>query len=114
IWEILPEAIKHCCFNEDGVAFYEFNQRDLFYAVRRLALERGAAEPKFSYFTTILTDYENEVGEIELITRDARGVFSAPGGELLRWAQRASQRTSVRRGSIPTSCLSRRKNSSPC
>jgi DNA topoisomerase VI subunit B len=82
IWEVIPEAIRHCCFNDEGVAFYEFNQRDLFYRVRKLVLERGGDEPKWSYFTTILTDYENEVGEIDLMTRPKISAFPVRRSEL--------------------------------
>jgi hypothetical protein len=34
--------------------------------------------PKYNYFSTVVTDYENEVGEIEGIYRDPRGIIYHP------------------------------------
>jgi DNA topoisomerase VI subunit B len=56
----------------------EFNQRSLYYVVRELLPGLTA-----SYFATLVTEFENEHGEIPLMFRTDRGVFYEPhGGEI--------------------------------
>jgi DNA topoisomerase VI subunit B len=78
IWDVLPEAAERC--REGG---YDVGQRSLYYRVRLLVKELGAVEPKWNYFCQVLTDYENEEGEIADLIRDTRGVYCEPhGGEM--------------------------------
>ena len=78
ILQVLPEAIKR-----SGEGGFEFSQRSLYYRVRILIKEIITAEPTYSYFSSVITDYENDQGEIEKLIRDSRGVFVEPhGGEL--------------------------------
>jgi hypothetical protein len=84
ILKAIPAAVDHCRNNENGIPFFEFNVRDLYYAVRNLVLALGVKEPAYGYFSSILTDFENEFGEIDKLNRDARGVFIEPhGGRLI-------------------------------
>jgi hypothetical protein len=83
-FEVLPEGIIRSREGEDGQR-YQFTQRSLFYRVRELIKQLlPGAELKYKYFTDLVTDYENEHDEIELMVRDSRGVFSEPhGGKLI-------------------------------
>ena len=53
---------------------YAFSQRQVYYAIRPL-LE---FEPKYGYFTELLTEYENEFGEVAGLYRDNRGALILP------------------------------------
>ena len=78
ILQVLPEAIER-----SGAGGYEFSQRSLYYRVRILIKAIIAADPTYNYFCSVLTDYENDTGEIEKLIRDTRGVYVEPhGGEL--------------------------------
>jgi hypothetical protein len=78
IWLTLPEAAER---SRDGG--YQFSQRSLYYRSRILVSELIGVEPSYSYFTSVITDYENLDGEIKDMIRDTRGVYVAPhGGQL--------------------------------
>ena len=80
ILQVLPEAIKR-----SGEGGFEFSQRSLYYRVRILIKEIITAEATYSYFCSVLTDYENDKGEIDKLIRDTRGVYVEPhGGELMQ------------------------------
>jgi hypothetical protein len=53
----------------------------LFYALRPIVMEATGAELKIDNFTNILTDYENEHGEIPLMYREPRGSITHPHRE---------------------------------
>ena len=61
-----------------GEEEYRFNARQLFYALRPIVMEATGAELKIDNFTNILTDYENEHGEIPLMYREPRGSITHP------------------------------------
>jgi DNA topoisomerase VI subunit B len=78
ILRVLPQAIER-----SGEGGYEFSQRSLYYRVRILIKAIITAEPTYNYFCSVLTDYENDNGEIEKLIRDTRGVYVEPhGGQL--------------------------------
>src|SRR5262249_50251672 len=52
---------------------YRFNQRQLFYVLRPIALEESGETLKIGNFNPIITDYEAEHGEIEGMYREPRG-----------------------------------------
>src|SRR4029077_1616275 len=80
IFRVLPEAIERSA--EGG---YEFSQRSLYYRLRILIKEIITAEPTYNYFCSVLTNYENDTGEIDKLIRDTRGVYVEPhGGELIQ------------------------------
>ena len=64
----MPEALKI------AGGGYSFSQRQVFYAIRPLI----GFEPKYKYFTDLLTAYENEFGEVEGLYRDNRGSLIIP------------------------------------
>ncbi|WOH80908.1 hypothetical protein RX327_35075 [Bradyrhizobium sp. BEA-2-5] len=61
-----------------GEAGYRFNERQLFYALRPIVMAQTGAELKIGNFKTIVTDYEAENGEIELMYREPRGSITHP------------------------------------
>jgi hypothetical protein len=61
-----------------GALRYRFNERQLFYRLRPIVLEATGKELKLGNFTGIITDYENENGEIPLMYREPRGSITHP------------------------------------
>jgi hypothetical protein len=57
---------------------FRFNERQLFYALRPIVMEEAGDELQIGNFTTIITDYENERGEIPLMYREPRGTVYHP------------------------------------
>jgi hypothetical protein len=70
----LPESISKA----GGGGQYRFSIRQLFYAVRPFVLEALKHELKYGYFSDVVTEYENEHGEIAGMYRDARGTIYHP------------------------------------
>lgn len=61
-----------------GEEGYRFNERQLFYALRPIVINEIGEELKISNFKGIITDYENENGEIPLMYREPRGSITHP------------------------------------
>jgi hypothetical protein len=61
-----------------GEEGYRFNARQLFYALRPIVMNETGEELKIANFTNIITDYENEHGEIPLMYREPRGSITHP------------------------------------
>ena len=61
-----------------GEKRYRFNARQLFYALRPIVMEATGRELQIANFTQIITDYENENGEIALMYREPRGSITHP------------------------------------
>jgi hypothetical protein len=61
-----------------GEEGYRFNERQLFYGLRPIVMEATGTELKIANFKNILTDYENEHGEIPLMYREPRGSITHP------------------------------------
>jgi hypothetical protein len=89
ILEAIPEGIKHCSSNREGETVYEFDLRELYYAVRKMTVGRIRRklrngeiknEVAMGYFSSVLGDYENEHGQIALMNRHTRGSFISPHG----------------------------------
>jgi hypothetical protein len=57
---------------------FRFNQRQLLYGLRPIVMDEIGEELKLGNFTTIITDYENEHGEIPLMYREPRGTIYHP------------------------------------
>jgi hypothetical protein len=70
----LDEVIKAV----SGPERYRFNERQLFYRLRPIVFDKTSRELKLSNFTGIITDFENENGEIELMYREPRGSITHP------------------------------------
>jgi hypothetical protein len=74
ILKVLDEAVAKV----SGAGQYRYNQRQLFYVVRPYIIERLSVEPSWSHFTGIVTDYEDEHGDIPGMYRDPRGTLYHP------------------------------------
>ena len=61
-----------------GEQGYRFNMRQLFYALRPIVKNELDEELKIGNFTNIITDYENEHGEIPKMYREPRGSITHP------------------------------------
>ena len=70
----LPAVIKE--ISEDGRL--SFTQRDVFYAIRPLVQQVHEKSLNYGYFTSLITDYENECGEISGMQREPRGTLYHP------------------------------------
>ena len=57
---------------------YRFNARQLFYFLRPIVMEETGKELQDKYFMGIVTDYENEYGEIDGMYREPRGSITHP------------------------------------
>jgi hypothetical protein len=55
-----------------------FTQRDVFYAIRPRVQEEQDKSLAYNYFTQLITDYENEHGEIAGMQREPRGSLYHP------------------------------------
>src|SRR6185312_9709537 len=74
ILEHLDEAIAAA----SGDGAYRFNERQLFYQLRPVVLEATGQELLIGNFKRVITDYEDEYGEIEGMYREPRGSISHP------------------------------------
>ena len=61
-----------------GEEGYRFNARQLFYALRPIVMDETGEELKIGNFTSIITDYETEHGEIPGMYREPRGSITHP------------------------------------
>ena len=61
-----------------GEEGYRFNARQLFYFLRPIVMDETGKELQDKYFMGIITDYENENGEIEGMYREPRGSITHP------------------------------------
>jgi hypothetical protein len=61
-----------------GNGEYRFNARQVFYGLRPIVMDKLGEELKIGNFTGILTDYENEFGEIPGMYREPRGSITHP------------------------------------
>ena len=61
-----------------GDGEYRFNARQLFYGLRPIIMDEIGEELTIGSFTAIITDYENEYGEIEGMYREPRGSITHP------------------------------------
>ncbi|MCC6458798.1 MAG: hypothetical protein IT328_27890 [Caldilineaceae bacterium] len=57
---------------------YRFSQRQLFYSLRPYLIEATGQEPEYDTVARILTDYENDFGDIRGMYRDTRGTLYHP------------------------------------
>src|SRR4051794_9134727 len=65
-----------------GEGKLNFEQRQVFYAIRPWYMEQFGEQPSYAYFSQVLTEYEAEHGEIPGLVRDARGyVYNPHTGE---------------------------------
>jgi hypothetical protein len=78
VLEYLQEAIDKA----SGGGQYKFAQRQVLYVVRPYVQQELGVSLETSYFNDIITEYEDEYGEIEGMTREPRGSMTHPHGGL--------------------------------
>jgi hypothetical protein len=74
ILDHLDEAIAAA----SGDGEYRFNERQIFYQLRPIVLEETGQELRIGNFKAIITDYEDENGEIPGMYREPRGSIYHP------------------------------------
>lgn len=78
VLEYLQEAIDKA----SGGGQYKFAQRQVLYVVRPYVQRELGVGLETSYFNDIITEYEDEHGEIDGMTREPRGSLTHPHGGL--------------------------------
>lgn len=76
--DIVLDNLDDVIADVSGEEGYRFNARQLFYALRPIVMNEIGEELKIDNFTGIITDYENENGEIPLMYREPRGSITHP------------------------------------
>jgi hypothetical protein len=76
--DVVLEHLDEAIANASGDGEYRFNERQIFYQLRPIVLEETGQPLLISNFKGILTDYENEHGEIEGMYREPRGSIYHP------------------------------------
>jgi hypothetical protein len=76
--DVVLDHLDEVIASVGGDGEYRFNERQLFYALRPIVMNEMGDELKISNFKKIITDYENEHGEIPLMYREPRGSLYHP------------------------------------
>ena len=76
--DIVLDNLDAVIADVSGDGEYRFNARQLFYALRPIVMQELGQELKIGNFTSIITDYESENGEIEGMYREPRGSIYHP------------------------------------
>ena len=76
--DIVLDNLDDVIATVSGEEGYRFNERQLFYALRPIVMNEIGQELKIGNFKAIITDYENENGEIPLMYREPRGSITHP------------------------------------
>lgn len=74
VFNNMEEAINKA----SGDRKYKFSQRQLYYAIRPYVMDGLDKQPDYNYFCRLLTEYENEYGDIPGLYRDPRGTLYHP------------------------------------
>lgn len=82
--QVMLETFSEAAKIAGGDGKYEFSQRQLFYVVRPFVADRAGEDLQYEHFTRVLTEYENENGDMPGLYRDNRGTLYVPhgGGEI--------------------------------
>ncbi|WP_233184896.1 ATP-binding protein [Paenibacillus sonchi] len=73
----LPAAIQ----KTSGNGTHIFSLRQLYYGIRPYVMEALDKEPEYNYFCRLISEYENDYGEIQGMYRDPRGILYHPHRE---------------------------------
>jgi hypothetical protein len=76
--DVVLENLDQAIADASGDGEYRFNERQLFYQLRPIVLEETGQPLQIGNFKSILTDYENDYGEIEGMYREPRGSIYHP------------------------------------
>jgi hypothetical protein len=74
IFRLIPECVSHA----SGGNKHRFQQRQLFYVVRPRFADHFGFAPEYNYFCKVVTEYENQRGDIQGMYRDPRGSVYHP------------------------------------
>jgi hypothetical protein len=76
--EVVLDNLDKAIASASGDGEFRFNERQLFYQLRPIVLEETGQSLTLGNFKGIITDYENEHGEIEGMYREPRGSIYHP------------------------------------
>jgi hypothetical protein len=76
--DIVLDNLDHAIGVVSGDGEYRFNQRQLLYVLRKIVHDEIGETLNTGNFNNIITDYENERGEIDGMYREPRGSISHP------------------------------------
>jgi hypothetical protein len=76
--DVILENLDEVIAAVSGDGAFRFNARQILYRMRPLVMEELGQELQLTNFTSIITDYENEVGEIPGMYREPRGTLYHP------------------------------------
>jgi hypothetical protein len=76
--DVVLDNLDEAIANASGDGEFRFNERQLFYQLRPIVLEETGQELLIGNFKRVLTDYENENGEIDDMYREPRGSIYHP------------------------------------
>jgi hypothetical protein len=79
--DVVLDNLDEAVANASGDGEYRFNERQIFYQLRPIVLAETGQDLKVGNFKTIITDYENEHGEIHGMYREPRGSIYHPHRE---------------------------------
>jgi hypothetical protein len=76
--DIVLDNLDEIIAKVSGDEGYRFNMRQLFYGLRPIVMDESGKELKVGNFTGIITDYEEEFGDIPKMYREPRGSITHP------------------------------------
>ena len=76
--DVVLEHLDEAIANASGDSEYRFNERQIFYQLRPIVLDETGIPLQIGNFKNIITDYENEHGEIPGMYREPRGSIYHP------------------------------------
>ena len=76
--DVVLDNLEDAITNASGDGEYRFNERQIFYQLRPIVLADTGHPLLIGNFKAIITDYENENGEIEGMYREPRGTIYHP------------------------------------
>lgn len=76
--DIIVNNLQNAIAKASGYGQYIFSQRQLYYAIRPYVMNALDKQPEYNYFCRVLTEYENEYGDIKGLYRDPRGTLYHP------------------------------------
>ena len=74
--DVVLDNLDDAIAEVSGDEGFRFNERQLFYVVRPIVMKGIGEELKIGNFKSIITDYEDEFGDIPLMYREPRGSIS--------------------------------------
>jgi len=110
--DVVVDNLDDGCATVSGDGEFRFNQRQLLYVLRPIVKDETGKALTTQNFNSIITDYENEHGEIPGMYREPRGsIYHPHRGETITLGTSRSRITSARRGRTTKSFTSRKKAS---